>query len=152
MFGSFRVHPATQPTSAPPVSTPPEPCPFSIEHDKRKEKWNKEWSSLADFTTWLQAEQSDKCIDFGLQETRYPKKKTTGGSDLPSTWLWRREYRCGRQGTGGVGKGYEKKHPERKRKVESKRVSQRHTSRTNASDESSNASFHAYTVGRRLPQ
>lgn len=74
---------------------------------------------MEDFKTWLQAEASANCIEFDMQDTVKPAGKKIS---VPA-FLWRKKYHCGRQGTGGVGTAYEKKFPDRKRKVESKRVS-----------------------------
>jgi hypothetical protein len=76
----------------------------------RENGWTNQWASVAEFEAWLKEEQLAKSIEFVLSSTR------TGN------WLWakKRTYVCSRQTSGGQ-KNYEKKYPDRQRKIDSKK-------------------------------
>ena len=77
----------------------------------RENGWDMEWADIAEFEVWLREEQLAKSIEFVLSSTK------------PGTWLWtkKRTYVCSRQISGGQ-KTYERKHPDWKRKFDSKKT------------------------------
>jgi hypothetical protein len=78
----------------------------SFNWDREKGGFNLEWSNLIEFEVWRLAEELAYSIEFVKSESR------TGGI----LWSRKTRYVCGRQETGG-DRGYEKKHPERERKI-----------------------------------
>ena len=70
-----------------------------------------EWASIAEFDTWLKEEQLAKSIEFILSRTKT-------GTRL---WTGKRTYVCSRQMSGGQ-KVYDKKYPDRQRKIDSKKT------------------------------
>jgi hypothetical protein len=77
----------------------------------RENGWAMEWASIAEFEAWLREEQLAKSIELILSGTRTGK------------WLWTKKwtYVCSRQLSGGKSK-YEKKYPDRQRKIDSKKT------------------------------
>lgn len=71
------------------------------------------WQSLEDMQMWLKGEEETKFIELRLKEKRPNLLEEKG-------WTERYVYVCARQGTGGK-KQYQKKFPERGRKVPTKR-------------------------------
>ena len=73
-------------------------------------RWAMKWASIANFEAWLKEEQLVKLIEFVLSSTK------------PGMGLWTKKwtYVCSRQMSGGK-KEYEKKHPDWKCKIDSKK-------------------------------
>jgi len=84
----------------------------SITYDRKKNGYNLEWESRADFNTWLTHEQAAVGIEIRVSKTRASKSK-----QLYSTC---ETLRCARNGTGGK-KNYVKK-TTREKKIDSKRI------------------------------
>ncbi|KAI0047191.1 hypothetical protein FA95DRAFT_1492871 [Auriscalpium vulgare] len=74
--------------------------------------YSEEWDSKTDFLEWLEDEQRSLVVEYRLVKTE---------SSAGVLWTTKETYVCSRQGTGGISK-YEKKHPDRERKIESKRT------------------------------
>jgi hypothetical protein len=87
----------------------------SFTYDREKGGYVQEWESLDDFYAWRRQEEQAFSIELILSRTSRP----TGNS--PPLFTQKREYRCSRQHTRGVSK-YEKKHPDRAQKIESKKT------------------------------
>jgi hypothetical protein len=84
----------------------------SMTYDRKKNGYNLEWESRADFNTWLTHEQTAIGIEIWVSKTRASKSKR-----LYSTC---ETLSCARNGTGGK-KNYVKK-TTRERKIDSKRI------------------------------
>lgn len=102
-----------------PLSTMPLPPANGYEYDRLRGGYSLHWDSLDAFEAWKRVEEVESCVEFIVQETRRPR----GNNPENAAFSWRRIYRCARRGTGGKGKPYQKKFPDRERKVGSKRVS-----------------------------
>jgi hypothetical protein len=87
----------------------------SFNYDREKGGYAQEWASLDEFYTWRRQEEQAFSIELILSRTSRP----TGNA--PPLFTQKREYRCSREHTGGVTK-YEKKHPDRTRKIDSKKT------------------------------
>lgn len=133
MFSTFHLNPATSEVTPSSKETPP-PL-YSYKSDCKHPHWNREWNSLDEFEEWKRGEEERHCIEFRIQETRKPAESSK------HLYSWRREYRCGRRGTGSGGKKYEKKFPDRERKIETKRVSRQASRRVRTLGTRSYASF-----------
>jgi hypothetical protein len=77
----------------------------------RENGWAMEWANIAEFEIWLKEEQLAKSIDFVLSSTRPGKR----------LWTKKSTYVCSRQMSGGQSM-YEKKHPDRQRKIDTKKT------------------------------
>jgi hypothetical protein len=82
------------------------PARGSFEHDQESAGYDLSWGSLAEFNVWRQEQKRADAIDLCLTNT------TVGVQHFS----WRRIYRCSRQGSGGI-KPYDKKYPDRSRKI-----------------------------------
>ena len=82
----------------------------SLYSDRKKGKWPHEWDSLAKFEAWRRQEE----LAYSIELIRSTVKR---GNEL---WLDKRLYVCSHQPSGGW-KNYQKKHPERQRKINSKK-------------------------------
>ena len=78
--------------------------------DREKGGFSLEWANLAEFDLWRQMEERLSCINF-IASTSRP-----GGI----LFSHKQRFVCGRQNSGG-GNPYEKKHPERQRKIATKK-------------------------------
>lgn len=76
--------------------------------------YNMCWESLHSFQTWLKDEEGTKLIELRRKERRLNKGQSDAG------WTEMSYFVCAREGSGGE-KPYQKKHPERGRKVPGKR-------------------------------
>jgi hypothetical protein len=84
----------------------------SFNYDREKGGFAHEWSSLAEFDAWRRQE-----------ELAYSIELVTAWTSGPSRWLYTQKkiYCCSRQQTGG-DRHYQKKFPDRYRKIESKKT------------------------------
>ena len=80
-----------------------------IDSDRESGNFTQIWTGLADFEGWRQKQQTIHSIEL------LPAKTLRGVN-----YLWKRVYKCGREGTGGKSH-YQKKNPEQFRKLGSKR-------------------------------
>jgi len=80
----------------------------SFNWDREKGGFNLEWANLAEFETWRETEERACSIEF-IASTTWARAEGI----LCSRW---QRFVCGRQESGG-DRGYEKKHPERQRKI-----------------------------------
>ena len=81
----------------------------SFDSDRESGEFNQLWTSLAEFDRWRQEQRQLYSIEFLLAHTR------------PGVhYIWKRTYKCGREGTGGE-KHYQKKH-DQIRKIGTKRT------------------------------
>jgi len=85
----------------------------SFNHDRELGRFNLEWANLAEFETWCHVEECASSIELVASSTRTP----AGGKLYSQS----QKFVCGRQRSGGE-KAYEKKHPERERKVTTKKT------------------------------
>lgn len=76
-----------------------------FEYDKASETFNLQWSSIQEFSSWLENEQKSNCYELKLT---YRKKG--------ERFSYKHRYVCGRMKTGGA-KAYAKQHPDWKRKI-----------------------------------
>jgi hypothetical protein len=81
----------------------------SFNWDREKGGFNIEWANLAEFDMWRREEERIYSIELVGSTSR------TGGK----LWSRRQLYVCGREASGGGT--YEKKHPERERKIATKK-------------------------------
>ncbi|KAJ7617817.1 hypothetical protein FB45DRAFT_1142717, partial [Roridomyces roridus] len=86
----------------------------SFQADSLDPTFSLRWDNITNFHNWLREEQERKCIELRLAKT-FPE------SDGMPHYLRKYRYVCARKGTGGEKK-YEKKYPERERKLPSKRT------------------------------
>jgi hypothetical protein len=84
----------------------------SFIYDKEKGLFPMEWPSIEEFYAWLEEEQIDSSIEFS---------KSTSDTKGGPLWTERRRFVCSRGRSGGESK-YEVKHPERERKIPSKKL------------------------------
>ena len=82
----------------------------SLYSDRKKGKWPHEWDSLAKFEVWRWQEE----LAYSIELIGSTVKR---GNEL---WLDKHLYMCSRQPSGGR-KNYQKKHPERQHKINSKK-------------------------------
>ena len=82
----------------------------SFNWDREKGGFSLEWTSMAEFQTWRETEERACSIEFTRSSTR------AGGKH----WSRWQRFVCGREKSGGE-KVYEKKHPERQRKIGTKK-------------------------------
>ena len=82
----------------------------SFNWDREKGGFSLEWANLAEFNLWREMEEHLSCINF-IASTSRP-----GGI----LFSHKQRFVCGRQNSGG-GNPYEKKHPERQRKIATKK-------------------------------
>jgi hypothetical protein len=83
----------------------------SFNYDKENGAYPHKWSSLADFNEWCRDEELAYSIEL-------ISLKIMPGNTL---WTEKRYYVCSRGHSGGTSK-YQKKYPERQRKIESKKM------------------------------
>lgn len=76
--------------------------------------WPLHFKNMPAFLSWLDHQHNEHGEEFVFHENEHPESS-------PPAFLVRTSYRCSRWGSGG-NKVYIKKHPERKRKRENKRV------------------------------
>jgi hypothetical protein len=81
-----------------------------LDSDRESGNFNQIWTGLADFEEWRQKQHKMYSIEL------LPAKTLRGVN-----YLWKRVYKCGREGTGGE-KHYQKKNPDQFRKLGSKRT------------------------------
>ncbi|GJE86453.1 hypothetical protein PsYK624_025330 [Phanerochaete sordida] len=93
----------------------PSPRGGSFQFDSRPNRLPLEWSSEAEFHSWLAAEQASNSVEFVVRNTRYPKSDA-----LKQLWTKEITYVCGRAATGGR-KSYIKK-TSREQKLSSKKI------------------------------
>ena len=81
-----------------------------FDYDKASGEFNQIWTSLAEFDRWRQEQRRLYSIELLVAKS------------IPGVhFMWKRTYKCGREGTGGV-KHYQKKIPDQDRKIGSKRI------------------------------
>jgi len=85
--------------------------PGSYQHDLYNERFNMQWPSWNVFQLWMKHEEECHSIRFAKSN-----------SDKGTRYLISISYVCNRQQTGG-DHSYQKKHPKRIRKVETRKVS-----------------------------
>ena len=78
--------------------------------DRESSKFNQMWTSLAEFDRWRQEQCQIYSIEFLLAHTRDGVR-----------YIWKRTYKCGREGSGGK-KYYEKKNLDWNRKIGTKQI------------------------------
>lgn len=83
--------------------------PGSFEHNSKLAEFNMKWSSIEEFTAWLQREEHNKCIELKINT----KKFSDDGN-----FVEKHRYVCSRQGTGGIKQVARK--TEQKYNIESK--------------------------------
>ncbi len=82
------------------------PARGSFQYDQESGEYDLSWGSLAEFDVWRQEQERTDSIDLTLTNTELGA----------CHFSWRRIYWCSRQGSGGI-KPYDKKHPDRPRKL-----------------------------------
>ena len=85
----------------------------SFIYDREHGQWPLEWEDPADFDAWRREEELLNSIDIIASSTAH------GGKT--SLWTKRRIFVCGREWSGGKSK-YVKKDPNRKQKIQSKKI------------------------------
>jgi hypothetical protein len=83
----------------------------SLNYDRASGEYPMEWSSLDHFESWCRSEELSHSIEFILSETVHGR----------ALWAMRRVFVCSREPSGGPHH-YQKKHPERRRKIGSKKT------------------------------
>ena len=82
----------------------------SFDYDREKGGYSLEWADLAEFDAWRRQQELAYSIELILSRTKSGREFTQ-----------KRTYRCSRARTGGE-KPYQKKHPDRNRKLDSKKT------------------------------
>jgi len=85
----------------------------SFNHDRELGGFNLEWANLAEFETWRRVEEHASSIELVASSTCTPASR--------KLYSRLQKFVCGCQRSGGE-KAYEKKHPERERKVTTKKT------------------------------
>jgi hypothetical protein len=92
-----------------------EPDTGDYEKDSKNGFYDISWDSFELAILWMKKKEEELGVEFRKKEKKINKGKKKHGWLIAHVWV------CSRQGTGGV-KSYEKKHPERGRKVPPKRT------------------------------
>ena len=118
----LQVAPPTPGEAGPTATAPPAPTTLtldfglarknqgSFDYDREKGGYSLEWANLAEFDAWRRQEEIAYSIELVVS------KRSSGKEFTQKT-----TYRCSRARTGGE-KPYEKKHPDRNRKFDSKKT------------------------------
>src|SRR5580698_2076681 len=85
----------------------------SFAYDQERGQWPLEWEDLADFEAWRREEELLHSIEIISSTTAHGGKR--------SLWTKRCVFVCGRAWSGGKSK-YEKKNPDRKQKIQNKKI------------------------------